>query len=247
MQTGEGQDFSTRFSLFGGKLEFNTTYYDNFQPNARINPAPTLPVRDEISAIFPTTFHSTGQDLQTVTTKGVEVEIVANLARGWRLMVNGASNKVVIEDRLPVLKSFHAQAKQLNQPTPLLDAFLETFPDGVPNAGYTKTRANIFTRYTFFSGRLKGFYLGGGANWRQPTFRGNARVVQGGPVIALWSPSYYIASFLCGYQTRVFNRTTSFALNVSNLLDKEYYLSAATTTGSWGAPRAWRLSVITDF
>jgi len=117
----------------------------------------------------------------------------------------------------------------------------------VPNAGYTKTRANIFTRYTFSQGPVKGLYVGGGANWREPTFRGNAVVVQGGPVTALWSPSYYTATLLAGYQTKIFNRPTSFAVNVSNLFDKEYYLSATTTTGSWGAPRSWRMTMTTDF
>jgi hypothetical protein len=245
--TGEGQDLSARFSLFGGKLEFNTTYYDNYQPNARFNPAPVIAIRDEVQAIFPTTFNSAGQDYQTITTKGYELEIVANLTRNWRLMLNGATNKVVTEDRAPLLKGFQSEAKALNKPTPLLDAFLLTIPEGVPNAGYTKTRANIFTRYTFSGGPLKGLFVGGGANWRQPTFRGNAVAVQGGPVVALWSPSYYTATLLGGYQTKIFGRPTSLSLNVSNLFDKEYYLSATTTTGSWGAPRSWRMSVITDF
>ena len=247
MQTGEGQDFSARLSLLGGRVEFNTTYYDNYQPNARFAPAPAIAIRDEITAIFPTTFNSAGQDLQTTTTKGFEVEIVANLTRTWRLMLNAATNKVITEDRAPFLKGFQAQAKALNRPTPLLDAFLLTIPEGVPNAGYTKLRANIFTRYSFSQGRLKGFYLGGGANWRDQTFRGNAVVVQGGSVEALWSPSYYVVTLLGGYQTKVFNRPTSFAVNVSNVLDKAYYLSATTSTGSWGAPRSWRLTMITDF
>ncbi|MEY4939269.1 MAG: hypothetical protein RIQ93_1004 [Verrucomicrobiota bacterium] len=247
MQTGEGQDLSARLSLLGGRLELNTTYYDNFQPNARFAPAPAIAIRDEIAAIFPTTFNSAGQDLQTTRTKGVEVEMVANITRAWRLMFNAATNKVVTEDRAPFLKSFQAGAKGLNQPTPLLDAFLLTIPDGVPNAGYTKLRANFFTRYSFSQGRLKGFYAGGGANWRDQTFRGNAVAVQGGPVVALWSPSYYIVTALAGYQTKLFNRPTSFAVNISNFLDKSYYLSATTTTGSWGAPRAWRLTMITDF
>ncbi|WP_414662404.1 TonB-dependent siderophore receptor [Horticoccus sp. 23ND18S-11] len=245
--TGEGQDLSARFSLFGGRLELNTVYYDNYQPNARFNPAPVIAVRDEISAIFPTTFNAAGQDYQTITTKGYELEIIANLTRNWRLMLNGATNKVVTEDRAPLLKSYQTEAKDLGRPTPLLDAFLLTIPEGVPNAGYTKTRANIFTRYTFSQGPVKGLYVGGGANWREPTFRGNAVVVQGGPVTALWSPSYYTATLLAGYQTKIFNRPTSFAVNVSNLFDKEYYLSATTTTGSWGAPRSWRMTMTTDF
>ncbi len=247
MQTGEGQDISARLSLLGGRLEFNTTYYDNFQPNARFAPAPAITIRDEIAAIFPTTFNTAGQDLQTTTTKGFEVEMVANITRTWRLMLNAATNKVITEDRAPFLKSFQAEAKTLNRPTPLLDAFLLTIPEGVPNAGYTKLRANFFTRYSFTQGRLKGVYVGGGANWRDQTFRGNAVVVQGGPVQELWSPSYYIVTALAGYSTKVFNRPTSFAVNISNVLDKNYYLSATTTTGSWGAPRSWRFTMITDF
>ena len=247
IQTGKGQDASIRLSLFGGKMEINTTYYDNFQPNARIAPAPAIAIRDEVSAIFPTTFNPTGQDYQHLKTKGYELELVANLTRYWRLILNGATNKLVTEERLPLLKSFQAEAKTLGRPTPLLDAFLLTFPEGVPNAGYTKTRANLFTRYEFSTGRLRGFYVGGGANWRQPTFRGNAAVVQGGPVVALWSPSYTVASALAGYRTKLFQRTTTFALNVDNVFDKDYYLSATTTTGSWGTPRSYRFAMTVDF
>ena len=72
-------------------------------------------------------------------------------------------------------------------------------------------------------------------------------VVQGGPVIALWSPSYYVVSLLGGYQTKIFNRPTSFALNINNALDIDYYLSSAVATGSWGPPRSWRLSIFTEF
>jgi outer membrane receptor for ferric coprogen and ferric-rhodotorulic acid len=247
IQTGEGQDASIRLSLFGGRMEINTTYYDNFQPNARIAPAPVVAIRDEVAAIFPTTFNPTGQDYQHLRTSGYELELVGNLTRHWRLILNAATNKLVTENRLPLLHAFQAEAKTLGRPTPLLDAFLLTFPEGVPNAGYTKTRANIFTRYEFSTGPLKGLYIGGGANWRQPTFRGNAVVVQGGPVQALWSPSYFVGSALAGYRTKVFNRTTTFALNIDNVFAKDYYLSATTNTGSWGAPRGYRFAMTTDF
>jgi outer membrane receptor for ferric coprogen and ferric-rhodotorulic acid len=247
IQTGEGQDASIRLSLFGGRMEINTTYYDNFQPNARIAPAPAIAIRDEVSAIFPTTFNPTGQDYQHLRTSGYELELVGNLTRYWRLILNGATNKLVTENRLPLLKGFQAEAKALGRPTPLLDAHLLTFPEGVPNAGYTKTRANIFTRYEFSRGRLRGLYIGGGANWRQPTFRGNAVVVQGTPVVAVWSPPYTVATFLAGYRTKILQRTTTFALNIDNVFDKDYYLSATTTTGSWGAPRGYRFAMTTDF
>ena len=175
------------------------------------------------------------------------MELVANLTHTWRLILNGATNKVVTEERLRLLKGYQAEAKVLNKPTPLLDAFIPTFPDGVPNAGYTKTRANIFTRYQIPSGRLRGLYFGGGANWRAPTFRGNAVVVQGGPIVSLWSPSYYTATLLSGYRTKIFERVTTLALNVDNVFNKDYYLSGTTNTGSWGAPRGYRFTMTVDF
>ena len=40
---------------------------------------------------------------------------------------------------------------------------------------------------------------------------------------------------------------TTFALNVDNAFNKDYYLSATTTTGSWGAPRSFRFTMAVDF
>lgn len=245
--TGDGQDVSARFNLFKGKVEFNATYYDNYQPNGRLSPFPDLAVLDEISEIFPTNFNRTGRDFQKISTAGVEVEVVANLTRHWRLILNGATNKVETKDRAPLLKGYQSAAKAMNRPTPLLDAFLPRFPEGVPNPGYTKTRANIFTRYEISTGRLKGVYFGGGMNWREPTFRGNASAVQGGPVVSLWSPSYTTATLLGGYRVKLLDRWTSFALNIDNLFDKEYYQATSVNAGSWGSPRSFRFTMIVDF
>jgi outer membrane receptor protein involved in Fe transport len=246
---GEGQDISMRLSPFKGRLEFSAVYYHNYSPNARFNPAPAVAIRDEISAIFPDTFYASGQDLQTTTTKGYEFEAVANFTRNWRLSFNLATNKVVTEDRAPLLKEFQAEAKTLGKPTPLLDDFLLTIPEGLPNPGYTKLRCNLFTRYTFTSGRLKGLYVGGGVNYRRPTYRGTADLdgIAATPPVDLWSPAYSLYSLLAGYQAKIFKRPTTFSLNLGNLLDKEYYRSGAIASGAWGEPRSWRLTVITDF
>lgn len=250
---GEGEDISARFSLLKDqsgrhRLEFSAVKYHNFRPNDRFNFNPDVNVEDEISALFPSEFLPTGQDYQTTTTDGYEFEVMANPTRNWRLTFNFATNKVVTENRAPVLKSFQADAKAANQATPLLDAFLATVPDGVPNPGYTKERANFFTRYTFSSGPLRGFYVGGGLNFRLRTFRGNADLdgIAATPPTQLWSPAYTLYTALAGYSTRVFKRPTSFALNVSNLFDKDYYRSSGNANGSWGDPRSFRLTVSTD-
>lgn len=244
---GEGQDMSARLSLFGGKMEVNLTRYDNYTPNARIAPAPAVPIRDEVQAIFPTTFLATGQDYETRQTTGYELEITFNPTKHWRIMANGATNEVVSKDRIPLLKGFQAEAKAMNRPTPLLDEFIRTYPEGVPNAGYTKARANLFMRYEFSRGVLKGFSIGGGGNYRTKTFRGNYDLNQDTIAEELWSPSYTLVSLLCGYRTRLANRPTSINLNIDNALDKDYYRSTTNATGSWGDPRSWRLTVVTDF
>ena len=236
-----------RLTFLGGRLEVNTTYYKNYQPNARINPAPSVAIQDELTAIFGTGFNRTGQDYQTLNTSGYELEVVANFTRNWRLMLNASTNELALTNRLPQLKGFQAAAKAQNKATPLLDALLLTFPDGVPSAGYTKARGNVLTRYDFAQGALKGFYLGGGANWRQPTFRGNAVLVQGGTAQALWSPSYTVVNLLAGYRTKLFARPISFALNVDNVLNKEYYVSGAANIGKWGVPQNFRFSSVVEF
>ena len=244
---GQGQDASVRLTLLGGRLEVNTTYYDNFQPNARISPAPNVAIQDELTAIFGSGFNRAGTDYQTLKTKGYELELVANFTRNWRLMLNAATNKLALTNRLPQLKGFQAAAKGLNNATPLLDAFLLTFPEGVPSGGYTKTRANLLTRYDFRQGALNGFYVGVGVNWREPTFRGNAVLVQGGTAQALWSPSYTVVNLLAGYRTTLLERPVTFALNLDNALDKQYYVSGAASSGRWGAPQNFRFSTRIDF
>jgi len=246
---GEGTDMGIRLTLFGGKLEFNTTYYSNYQPNGRITALGSAQqnVKNELAAIFPDTFNINGSDTEKITTSGVEIELVANLTRNWRLMANMATNKVETRDRLPQLHAFQQEAKSQNKATPLLDAFLPTLPDGVPNAGYTKDRFNLFTRYDIKQGAMKGFYFGGGVNWRSETFRGNADLDRDGIAEKLWSPSYALVSLLAGYQTKIYERRVTFALNVDNVLDKDYYRSGAAASGMWGNPREFKLSATIDF
>ncbi len=247
---GKGDDISVRLSFMGGRLLLNATHYNNFRENDRIATAPAN-VRDEMILLFPTTFFFTGTDTQKTTSEGIEVELVTNITPNWRLMFNFAKNELVTEDRLPQLKSFQAQARQNNQATPFTDAYILTMPDGVPTAGFTKHRANILTRYTFSSGPAKGLFIGGGVNWRDQTFRGAADLNRDGRTEigpeSLWSPSYYIASLMSGYTTKIFERRTTFQLNVDNLFDRDYYTSSGASNGFWGAPRSFKLSAVVDF
>lgn len=246
---GEGTDLSARFTLLEGKLEVNVTRYKNFTPNARYSvPGVTQQLRDELVELFPSSFDVTATaDYQTTMTRGTEVQVVANLTRNWRLIANYAGNKVVNTDRVPLLKSFRDQAKAQNKPTPALADLLATIPEGVPNGGYTKARGNFFSRYQFTEGALKGFAVGGGMNWRLRTYRGTVAIAAANAAPTdLWSPAYSLYNAYISYGRRIYNRQTTLQLNVDNLLDKEYFRSAAVGSGSWGDPRSFRFSLSTE-
>ena len=251
---GEGTDISGRFTLPGGKLEISVVHYKNFTPNARYTPGAAITVRDELAAIFPTTFNTGGTtDYQTTTTQGNEVAVTANPTRNWRLSASYATNKVVNVDRAPLLHGFQAEAKALGKPTPLLDDFLLTIPEGLPNPGYTKARGNLFSNYRFSQGVLNGFSIGAGGNWRLRTYRGSVNfsgITTGpnpSPTINMYSPAYTIFVLTAGYRTKLWNRTTQILFNVDNVTDKEYYRSTAIGSGSWGDPRSYKLTLITEF
>jgi len=162
-------------------------------------------------------------------------------------MATYADNKVVNTDRVPLLKSFRDQAKALNKPTPVLNDLLATIPEGVPNGGYTKARGNFFSRYQFTDGNLKGFAFGGGMNWRLRTYRGTVAIAASNATPTdIWSPAYSLYNAYLSYARKVLNRNTTFQLNVDNLLNKEYYRSAAVGSGSWGDPRTFRFSMSTE-
>jgi hypothetical protein len=251
---GEGTDLSARLSLFpdrGGRprLELNIVRYKNFTPNARYAvPGVTQLLRDELIAIFPSTFDVTATgDYQTTLTRGNEVQAIANLTRNWRLSASYAANKVVNTDRVPILKSLRDAAKAQNRPTPLLNDLLATIPEGLPNPGYTKARGNLFTRYQFSQEALRGLAVGGGGNWRLRTYRGTAAIATATATPTdLYSPAYTIYTAYLSYNRRILNRNTTFQLNVDNLLDKEYYRSAAVGSGSWGDPRTFRFTMSTE-
>lgn len=247
---GEGRDISARFTLLQGKLELNYVNYNNFTPNARFAvPGVTAAFRDEMATNFGSGFDVTATgDYQTTRTKGNEVAAIANLTRNWRLSASYSDNDVANVDRVPILKEFQAEGKALNKPTPLLNDLISTVPEGVPNGGFTKARGNLVSRYAFSQGTLKGFAIGGGANWRLRTYRGAVNLTGAAGAVStnLYSPAYTLYNTFFSYNRKVLNRNTTFQLNVDNLFDQDYYRSAAIGSASWGDPRSYRLTVSTD-
>lgn len=103
-------------------------------------------------------------------------------------------------------------------------------------ARLTEVTGNIFTDYTFQSGRLKNARIGAGVNYRGREvigFRGSDSIQNpANPNAAIddpnvnaftpvYRPSYYTATVMLGYSRRIFERPVRFDLRVENVLDED--------------------------
>jgi outer membrane receptor for ferric coprogen and ferric-rhodotorulic acid len=263
LPTGEGTEMGLRYRTLRDTVQLAIVYYDNYQPNDRVTLSMSQDLLNKLNSVYTDlvnpSFDARG-DTQKRTTKGWEGELTASITRNWRVTANFATNKMVTEDRVPQLK--HICTLVSNDPSfagsgdPAMQSvvtdlqnLLATFPEGAPVGGYTKYRANVFTRYDFRSGALKGIFLSGGANWRDKTYRGtvNTRYNDLSSNTDVWAPSYTTVSVAFGYRTRIFNRNTSIQVNIDNLLGEEYYRSASASSGTWGDPRTFKLIIWTEF
>jgi outer membrane receptor for ferric coprogen and ferric-rhodotorulic acid len=245
---GDGQEFGLRWVFLGGKLESNWTYYITNATKNAANPAVPVNVRQtELGAIFGADIDTTGGDLQTTRSTGIEFETIANLTKSWRLMWNFSSNDLETSERYPQLKGFQAKAKERGVRTPETDAFLATVPDGTPLPGFTKRRSNLVTMYRFANGPRRGFSLGASAQYRDKSYTGNFDLNLDGVAEELWTKGYTIYNVMFGYRTRLWNRNVDLSLNVNNVLDKDYFRSFALATGAWGEGRSFRSAARIEF
>lgn len=97
--------------------------------------------------------------------------------------------------------------------------------DGVALAKNRPYKANVFTRYSFEEGKLKGAFVGGGVKYQDATDLGVGFDANGSP-FAMQGTSFTTADFLLGYTFKeLFGlERVSFQLNVTNLFDFSDYI-----------------------
>lgn len=153
------------------------------------------PVRDNGTRVLTYITNPIGAaELTRSTSKGVEMEVVYNPTKNWRIMANvykqeatqggtSESFEALINERLvewrkiwpATIGSWTVETYALtNLINPLNTAKLSV---GKPNSELRKWRANLMTNYSFDrSSRLKGWGIGGGVRWQD-------KVAIGYPVI----------------------------------------------------------------
>ncbi len=295
----DGWDAGLRLSLFEGKLNVSAIRYEGTQSNLTVSTGSNgQNINNIIGANVVGDLSLSGKNIRglqdvprtysdTVArqTDGYEFEVVANLARGWRLLANAAfanaSQGDALAGTLAYLAKNEGTLKQI-----LADAGVTVSsgnvasvnpgittansPDAVSAAnswnglqdtlknttvGYQKiTRlneatANIFTDYTFQSGAFKDFRVGAGVNYRGKEvigFRGsdtirnpaNPNAAIDDPSVdaftPVYNPSYYTATLMFGYNSKLFGLPMRLDLRIDNVLDEDvplYYNTVLRAPG----------------
>lgn len=109
---------------------------------------------------------------------------------------------------------------------------------GQPLAYTPENTFNLWNRYEFTSGALKGVILGGGLR------HNDAARISSDPNIVVKADAFTIYDLMAGYKFTVFTRPVTAQANVKNVADKRY---REGSDGFFGAARTYTLSFQTRF
>lgn len=200
--------------------------------------------------------------------EGYEATITANLSKGWSLSMNysfteGVETNIgpeVLEwwdENKPYFQSFDQSLVTFRGFTiaETIDLFEDEIAAALANEGTgilgnRKHKFNVFTRYAFTGGKLKGLYVGGGYR-----YQGKNLVKRSPDDVRPYGNSYWLSDALIGYrfQNVRWFKSMSVQLNVSNVFDwDDPLITRLEPDGSlerWAVvtPRTWRLTLNLGF
>lgn len=270
--SNDGIDVGLKLEFFGGKLAGTIGYY-RLQQTERARAGDNQADINEIWSDLgqPQNQILAFRDLETYKGHGYEIDVTANLTRSWRLMLNYSLPKTEQADIGSGLRRYVAahratwQAGAANPGLPNaariatnigdIDRTLSGYTEGRTLNNTVEKIGNIYTTYSFREGLLKGFSIGGGANYRGKQVIGN---VTNQPFDYLYANPYTIASAHTSYELRYRKVRTRLQLNVSNLLNEQdvvytaYTLNAAAggevpNTFRYQTPRKYSITATFNF
>lgn len=269
--SNEGVDLGLKLELFGGKVSGSIGYYFTEQvdrPRAGDNLTDINLIWTDLSK--PERTLSGDRDTESYKGHGLEIDLTANLTRNWRLMFNYARPETEQSNIGEGLRGYYDaniaewRAGANNPAIPNSAAIAQNILDIESTLqGYTDGRrlnntpdytANAYTTYSFRDGWLKGFAVGGGANFRGRQLIGNRRNL---PFDYLYSNSYVLVSSHVSFTHLLGKVRTRYQLNVSNLLnDRDVVFTNYSFNAGLGtevpnafrhqAPRRFMLTVTFD-
>jgi iron complex outermembrane recepter protein len=232
-----GWEIGTRLNLFDGRFIASAAYFSSEQTNRRetgsaneINAiwrdltgrVDVVPSHNDVSA-----WEGTGWEFEAIVNPTPNLRLTVNVSLPDAKQGDGFENtRSYFEANLPEWQRLLAGTSdagvisRVNSNLSVVRNRIEGFTRGrVLNNSYDYT-ANVLGTYSFSSGPLKGFSLGGGANLRGDRLVGNKL---GAPYDYLYADAYYQVSAWAGYSTRILGEDVRIQLNVSNLLDEDNF------------------------
>lgn len=245
--SGLGYSGGIRFRLLGGTVVGSLGYYDTTEENRVTGYGVT-----EINRIWNNiqrtdrTFPTAYRDTSDISSRGYELDVVANLTRNFRLrggfgtpetkQSNALPDTIrYLEENLPVWQAALSaptttNVAQINADIAALRTRIQSGNEGRALNNQADYTANIFGNYAFSASRLKGLSLGGGATVVGRRIIGN-QVTNAFDYIK--APAYYTVTATAGYTFKLRGRNLRVQLNINNLLDHDdpYYTGIRTLNG----------------
>lgn len=265
-QVGKGGELGLRLDFLDGKFYVQGCVFDLDQTLRAVSVSSTITTINAIwsstaaNAIRPGYFNNTlvsgTNDTDALNSKGYEVETWLNLAPGWTLQGGYSFSDPKSTDVAPLTTAYintnlagwqqvaaanPTVAASLNPSIISLQNFLNTQIPGTRTIGANQHSFSLFTKYRLQAGALRGFEFGLGTNYRSGSVLEN-RVVAGG-IAPVYGASSFVVNALVGYQRRLTQKVRwSVALNVGNVLDRDYYVETNIDRSLYGDPRSWALT-----
>lgn len=237
---GKGYDIGVKTDLFNGRVSSTLTYFDVKNDNILVSVPTTGPVTTggvTSTAIFFPSFQSGRQE-----SKGFEADLTYSPIDNWQLYASASIMNARDDYWIsPADDARYLAINTLAGYQALSSADQSNWRNvwnnhGKPLQMTSPHSYNVWMKYTFDRGAIKGLFVGGGANFIQkmtifpqmdPRFR----------------ETYALVNMIAGYGTKVDGYPVTVTLNGKNLTNKEYLPSQ----NSRSRPREFVFTVSTKF
>ncbi len=240
---GKTRELGLKFALLQNRVSGSLGFYQSEQKNNSIGVNSQNAVLDNIHELLGLPLYGTLHDTNTLSARGAEFELHANLSRAWTLTANLGVPHSDTRDSYPSFRALYAenqaawQAIANNAADPrstTMRTYLNTIDtqlrnsalgDGEEDNFNRRFTANLLARYQFLGGRLQGLALGAGMN-----YFGDQKIGRDDEGANINSKGYALYSAFVRYRGDWRGRSWSLQANATNLLDTEKfrYLQAGT-------------------
>lgn len=230
---GTGYSGGFRFKLFNSGIVGSLGYYDTTEANRVTGYGVT-----EINRIWNNinrtdrTYPTAYRDTSDVSSKGYEIDLVANPTKDLRLRTNFAVPKTkqsnalpdtirYLAENLPIWEAAKSDPRttnlnQINTDIAALVSRIQAGNEGRALNNQADYTGSIFGNYNLPAGLLKRASVGGGVVVIGRRIIGNQ---VGNAFDYIKAPAYYTLSATAGYSIKAFQKNIRLQLNINNLLD----------------------------